>query len=103
MIKSSSKGYILLESIIGLGILTTGVMFFLMAQTTFLKQNAELQSNVATIRVLYEEVQGQSFEQPVTYTTTRTEDYGVSFGQSKGRAYGRITQGTKVVEIVYEE
>ncbi|WP_291290816.1 competence type IV pilus minor pilin ComGE [Enterococcus sp.] len=103
MTKSSSKGYILLESLIGLGVLTTAVFLFLTVQTQILQQSAQLQAKVAALRVLYEEVQGHTFEEEIVYSTQRTETYQVSLGLDRGHTYGRITKGSLVLEITYEE
>jgi len=103
MIRSSNKGYIMLESIIGFGFLTTSVFLFLTVQTHILQQSAQLQAQVAAIRVLYEEVQCQAFEQEVVYSTQRTESYQLSFGFKRDRSYGRIVRGPLIMEINYEE
>ena len=103
MIRSSNKGYIMLESIIGFGLLTTSVFLFLTVQTHILQQSAQLQAQVAAIRVLYEEVQCQAFEQEVVYSTQRTESYQLSFGFKRDRSYGRIVRGPLIMEINYEE
>lgn len=97
------KGYIMLESIIGFGLLTTSVFLFLTVQTHILQQSAQLQAQVAAIRVLYEEVQCQAFEQEVVYSTQRTESYQLSFGFKRDRSYGRIVRGPLIMEINYEE
>lgn len=93
----------MLESIIGFGLLTTSVFLFLTVQTHILQQNAQLQAKVAAIRVLYEEVQYQAFEQEVVYSTQRTESYQLSFGFKRDRSYGRIVRGPLIMEINYEE
>lgn len=93
----------MLESIIGFGLLTTGVFLFLTVQTHVVQQSAQLQTKVAAIRVLYEEIQGQAFEQEVAYTTQRTESYRLAFGFKRDRSYGRVEKGPLIVEINYEE
>ena len=104
MKKSLNSGYILVESLMGFGVLATCILLFLVMQAAVLAQSAALQEKAQMMRVLYEEVQNHSFDSSaITYTTQRQAVYQVRFWQAAQHQQARIQSGEQLWEILYEE
>ncbi|OTN77759.1 hypothetical protein A5886_002860 [Enterococcus sp. 8G7_MSG3316] len=105
MRKSLNKGFILMESLLAFGVLTTCIFLFLSVQSVSLQQSAQLQEQAEILRVLYEEVQNQQPSLPadLSYTTDRNNTYQLKFWQKDQLQQVQIKKGDIQVVIKSED
>ncbi|GAA3018326.1 hypothetical protein [Tetragenococcus solitarius] len=103
-LQPSAKGFILVECMVALAILTTTVFLFQISQVQILKETKKSQEELQMLRVLYEETKQRRHYQmkSADYQIIRDGTFTISY-QTAPKAQAKISAGQQEWAIIREK